>query len=1162
MLQIHLFGTPTAFCKDEPLQIQHRASRALLFYLAAQNHPVSRSALAGLFWPDFDEQKARATLRDYLHKLRHNLCDNQFILTQQETIGLDPARIQVDYRDFQAQTAEIFPQISRLSAEASLPAPLYQQLTRVVNLRQEYGFLQGNDMDFSNELAAWRENRAQEVETQLLLALERLSNHERLMQRYDLAIHWLTLGLRIDRYNTSFNEEILKTFLQSDLPTRAREHFTSLRAAFRKDFDDELPPEILALEAPIFHPEIASTADNSTWPVRPTMQVPFTGQTDLLSVFQRVTRRGGALMLFGEAGAGKTRLAREAYQRQASASRLLLAPCQPMETSLPFAPWVAMLRACVRPEEWKRLDSVWARPLTLLLPEIANFRPGLSPLPPQNPEIPLLTLLEAIRQVLILLSAARPLFLFLDDAQWADESTLEEIAYLLKNKFFDLRRGVLVLASRLEARNHLLDQLLLTTFPQTVTRLEMRPLNTQQVAELCQLVLGVPAPAKMAQRLEQDLSGNPLFLLETLQIFRETYVNAGAVSPYDFPLPHSVLEVLNQRVDALSISARELLQCAAVMGSRVEIHLAQQVTGVDGVEGVRAVEELQHARLLEPVSGEMLLYAFPHEKIREALLTNISPARERLLHQKIAETLQFTLPQAQSARLAYHFEKAGNFLRAFDSWISAGHYAYRLNAIGETISAYRHAEHLLSLSTHFSDEQLYRLYTDWNKVVFEMDDAVEIERINHSFLNLGREHNSSLLIGAALSSLSNAGMARNEFADGLKNVRLAHAYVEYSENLYEITTLYNRTGVLLYMLGDLRGSQEWFARTLALTETAMDRDLLLARASAHYQMAITETLCGYPISGEQHAQESLRLHHEQADTYGEIGAYSVISLACYLMGQYQQGRQAALEGIAQAKRISGWRMDGYINCYAGLNEVEMGLLGAAWQHGQRAIEIGRKQGHGEITGLGCKVIGDIYAHLKNYKKAAEMYQQGMVTAGEHFVALENMHCYGFALYQQGQHAVGKDFLRTALEKSEQAQLWSINFLAVLHELTILAEEGPQETFYQRAKWFSHEISIRLKQDIGQFTLARLEAGIALRNGECHRAVQLLDRPLTWYRQIGQSWNELNGLKLQARALDDMKEDPSAQCLRMHELLMFLQENLSPAPLEDEMDSFWIKFLSE
>lgn len=1163
MLKIQLFGTPQVLRNAQPVEIQHRAARALLFYLAAHNRPLSRSALVGLFWPELDEQKARATLRDYLHKLRHDLRDNDFILTQQDSLLLNPARSEVDYLNFTAQTAQILPRLSRLAQQSSLPAPLYQQMAQSINACQACAFLQSADFDFSNELADWQAATSREVEIQLLTMLDRLAEHERIIEREDLAQHWLMLGLRLDRLSENFNEKLLKSLLKQGLLTRAREHFISLKNSFQAENFPALPENLQALEAPLFHPEILLEETGvPAWTVRPTMHVPFTGQRELLNRVESLARRGGALMLFGEAGAGKTRLMREACQRYAGASRLLLAPCQPMENNLPFAPWIAVLRAAVRQQEWKRLDSVWARPLMLLLPEIAHLRPGLPLLSVSNPEVPRLTLMEAIRQLLLLLSERAPLFVFFDDVQWADESSLEAIAYLLKHNFFSQRRSLLALAARLEVHNPLLDQFLLTRFPESLTRLEMRPLDTPEVAELCQSVLGVALPAEFSLRLKQDMGGNPLFLLETLQSFRETYTQNGLPESYNFPLPRSVQEVLTERVKSLPVEAQEILACAAVMGSRLEIHLAQKAVGMADENGVRAAEALERARLLERAPGEKLVYRFPHEKIREAVLSGLSPARERLLHQKIAETLEAVLPQDQSARLAYHLEKAGDFLRAFDYWILAGNHAYRLDAISETISAFRHAEHLLSLSTHFSEQQLYRLYTDWNKILFELDDANEIERINQSLLNLGRERNSPLLIGAALSSLSNVGMARNQFAEALKNARLAYPYVEESGNAYELTSLLNRTGVLLYMQGELRASQEWFVRTLQLTENANNHELLLARASAYYQMAITETLCGYPLAGREHAHQCLSLHHQESDTYGEVTAYSALSLAGYLTGEYSQGRQAALDGLERAQRINGWRMDGYINAYAGMNEVELGWLGAAWQHAQKAIEIGRKQGHGEIIGLGCKVLGDIYTRLENHPKAAEYYQQGMVASGEHFVALENMHRYGFALYQRGQQIVGKDFLRTALEKSQQNELWSIYFLAEMHQLEILAREETPENFHHQAENFSREIFQRLKKDAGQQTLARLEAGIALQRGEYHRAAQLIEAPLNLYRKIQHRWHELNGLNLQASALYALNNDPSEQCRRMGELLNFIEAHLAPAPLEDEMRSFRVKFLAQ
>lgn len=1157
MFSISLFGAPSIHSNGQPLAIQRRTARALLFYLAAQPGPTQRSALLNLFWPDTEETKARAALRDYLHKLRRDLGEETLLQTEGETLGLDPAQVQVDYLEFQRLTANL----PRSENQASLSPETYQRMSAAIALCQPPNLLGGDDLDLSAPLSDWRSAISLAWENQFFSLLERLSSHEIQNQCPDKALEWLHLGLKKNLLEESINEKVLTIYLQQGQFSRAREHLQTLQQAYQQQYSQELPRALQAFEAALASQNEEFTDTTSPWPVSHTAPVPFVGQSEALNVLQRLLQRGGALLLAGESGSGKTRLAQEAWQRYAPASRLLTASCQPLEGSQPFAPWISLLRSAVRPQEWRRLDSVWARPLMLLLPEIGKIRPGLAPVSGEKPIASRTTLLEALRQTLLLLAESGPLYVFLDDIHWADESTLEAIAYLLKHQFFTGKRASLLMASRLEMRNSLLDHLLLTTFPQPLARLEVRPLNEAEVAELSLRLLGNPLPGDFNQRLRRDMGGNPLFVLETLNALRQNVSLSPEAQEFSFTLPRSVQEILLNRVRALPAPAREMLTAAAILGSRFEIDLAEKVSGLTPEESVQALETLERARLVESFPGSPNLYTFSHEKIRETLQNSLSAARQRFLHRKSAEVLQGNLPQAQAARLAHHLEQAGEPLRAFDCWLDAAAYAYRLAAIGETNESFRRAEHLLSSASAISEEQIYHLYASWNKAAFENDNPDEMERINRTLLSLGRERVSPLLMGTALSCMADVGMARNQFETGLEYARQAYPFVQQSGSEYEMAQLLNRTGVMLYMQGKMRESQDWFAKTLTLTEGKFTSDLLWARASAYYQMAITEILCGYPLQGIENAKKCLSLHHEQEDLYGEVTAYSALSLGHYLCAEYAAGLESAREGIQRAERIDGWRMDGYLNGYASMNALELGLLGEAWEYAQKTISLGRKRGHSEIVGLGYKTLGDIYNALHSYSRAAELYRMGMMASGEHFVALENMHRYGFALYMQGQRNVGKDFLQHALEKSQQAGLGSIQLLAARLELRLLAEEGQVEAFKRRAAWFREEIQTRLKTEAGQLAASRLEATLHLREGREYEAIESLRRPLVLYRRIGNVWNELEALQIQAMALNHLGQDPSEQCLRMGQILHGLENSLSAAPLEEDLRSFWVKFLA-
>jgi len=132
-LRILLLGPPAVFAGERPHTVQRRALRQMLYYLAAHPGPISRARLVALFWPDEGEEMGRKRLREALSRLRHELPSPDLLITFQDQVSLDPARVYVDVREFQAlndQTARAV----MLHTGRPLPEVVFQQLVKAARL--------------------------------------------------------------------------------------------------------------------------------------------------------------------------------------------------------------------------------------------------------------------------------------------------------------------------------------------------------------------------------------------------------------------------------------------------------------------------------------------------------------------------------------------------------------------------------------------------------------------------------------------------------------------------------------------------------------------------------------------------------------------------------------------------------------------------------------------------------------------------------------------------------------------------------------------------------------------------------------------------------------------------------------------------------------------
>ena len=126
VLHLKLFGSPQIALGDEPYVVRPRNSikaRAILYYLAVLGEPVTRERLAGLFWSDWPEQKARAYLRGELHLLGD--LKGEYLIDADGRVGLNPDRCQSDVQRFDAVARAPAPSLERLhSASRDYAGPL------------------------------------------------------------------------------------------------------------------------------------------------------------------------------------------------------------------------------------------------------------------------------------------------------------------------------------------------------------------------------------------------------------------------------------------------------------------------------------------------------------------------------------------------------------------------------------------------------------------------------------------------------------------------------------------------------------------------------------------------------------------------------------------------------------------------------------------------------------------------------------------------------------------------------------------------------------------------------------------------------------------------------------------------------------------------------
>lgn len=336
---------------------------------------------------------------------------------------------------------------------------------------------------------------------------------------------------------------------------------------------------------------------------------------------------GGLLLLAGEAGVGKTRLAEETLA--ASDMTVLLGAAAPTAAT-PYGLIVAALRSYLRAEPGALTDcGPLTRHLGLLLPELGPA--------PEDVDRP--TLFEAIRCAFREVGRRSPSVAFLDDLQWADDTTLELLATLAQT--LESVPFLIVGAYRSDEipRGHLLRRLRVDLRRGGRLReIVLDPLGPAETARLATSVLGgVPSPS-LADTVYDRTQGVPFFVEEFVAALaagarlEETSRGVELVGSGEVPIPDSLRDAVLMRVEALSDGAREVLDVAAVAGLRCELDLLVELTDEDGV-----AEAIEHGLIVEDQRGRA---AFRHALLREVLYSAVPWTRRRRSHRRIAAELE------------------------------------------------------------------------------------------------------------------------------------------------------------------------------------------------------------------------------------------------------------------------------------------------------------------------------------------------------------------------------------------------------------------------------------------------------------------------------------------------------------------------------------------
>lgn len=717
-IQIFTFGTlqviRDATSVTESDWHTRQARQLLKILITERPRPVSTDLLIEILWPNSTPHAAATTLRSAINALRNvlepdrpNRAPSRYIVTQAPgyAFHLTP-EIWLD--------VDVFDHLYNRAHNATDAGLRLQLLEQAIALYAD-------DYLISDPYADWLQAERERLRERFFNALLMVADLYAESGHYADAITACRQLLARDEVRENAYQSLMRFQAESGDSAGALLTYERCRMLLSEELGADPSPLTQALHQRILNGEIAPRPVVHT-PLTPTpvvmlpgasptpqlVDLPaltlltvldvgypevFVGRAQEMAVLQErlehvLHGRGEWLLLQGEAGVGKTRLAYQLLRRATKeAATVLSATCQALERDLPFAPLADALGRYFYSLPDTVIQNLPVGTLSALAQIIPSLQDRLSlavSSPQENAgsaEENRQRLIDAIVTTIVVLAKLRPLVFFVDDLQWADPDTLAVLNRMVQR--LPELPAFLLMAYRPE---DLPENSALVTFTYTLNRLQrdaqlsVPRFARRHVQELVERHLAAPQNSehlltpetahRLGDLLYETTQGNALFVTEALHNLDERLAtgNTDALTAiFDPPTRNSlqaaptlhsqrIQEIILERLDRLPTEARAVLNLCAVIGRDFSLDLLESAATFDPMGGLEAL--LDRKFLIERPDERI---DFAHHLVRQTVYDNLSLLQRRRLHLAVAEAL-VDLGQGATnpGEISFHYAQAGS----------------------------------------------------------------------------------------------------------------------------------------------------------------------------------------------------------------------------------------------------------------------------------------------------------------------------------------------------------------------------------------------------------------------------------------------------------------------------------------------------------------------
>jgi predicted ATPase/DNA-binding SARP family transcriptional activator/transposase-like protein len=1146
-LRIQLFGTFSVW-RDGSL-IDHwdsdQTKSLLKILLTKRGTTFLKDQLIEYLWPldeKLDHDQKLRSLHSRIHSLRRLLeperrYDHAYILTRHEGYAFSAgAECTIDVEEFEA----VLQQAEQLARDNEYPAAAPKYARAISLYRGEYlpenryddwatGEREKHHKAYVNALLRSAECLARQGDYRRAVdycrqALATEKNREDIYRQ--LMIYSYLLGNPGEALRTYRDcEETLSECLGAKLSAQTQQLYEQILSGHVPEIDPVYPRPTLLPHA--VHHTLG--------------RLPFVGREKEYSHIVRCLEgashgRGALILIGGEAGVGKTRLAQEAiqYAQVHLKASALIGRCTELGTRQSYqAPLLALrdFLSKLSPQSLTTLPALGTSVLAPWLPDLEQLVRTSKPLPALSPEQERLRFFEGTKLLFLHLAHSfTPLVVFLDDLHWADASTIDLLDYLSLR----ITEGALVIIGtyRTEAvcqgsgLNQLLQRAAREAIEGNSHSLQLATLPETAITEmLMQTAPTTRHHERHSRYLKRESGGNPFFLVALLQSLFETHAirvdstghwildEAHLMQAHIKALPQAVEGVIATRLERLRREDRQLLEILCVVGQEVKtnilLRLCQRlIPNRTQPELMKQLEHLGQAQLI--ILGDNT-YHFAHEILREVVYQNLGAGDRTLWHGYLAEILEeFYRTEIPHGVLAYHYAQSGAYRKAL---------AHLLPALQDAVNGYRNQEGLKLaeeawdlaaqlLKENEKDMTIHSLQFEILREKIKIYDVLgrrqEQEATLVQLLNVAsklsdeKKYAEAHLMRAKLYlDTARHPLAQAECMEALKIAKTQKSLAMQASALHLI-------GIAHYRTSQYDQATYYLGRELELRNVLRDARNL---AETFHYLALVSWRSGDYEGTTNYYREALRMFNQINDRQGRAFTLSAVGAMYWSQGDFQQ----AIKAYEEVRRL--------------------------------AAEMGDRRAEAEALSS----LASTWLALGEYEKALEFREQAREIhhgIGEERQYGWDLNFVGLVYWFLGQHELALQFFGKTQEIAEEVG-WDEGIAFALNNVGLVHW---REGRYGKALRLSQE-ALEIQSRIG----TKHEVAIVLRNlgeiwGDARqyaKSLESLDRALLLSQTLGLKFEEMQTLSDQSATYLKMRKVEKAVACANQSLQLLKQTSRSP-----------------